>query len=439
MSDKDTFIQIFQTKYSQLYKQAIKNKYKVFIPLKKLITENMLDEVFYTNHIFYTSKYDENIFINLNGRVLKYEHPKFRAFLNWKKNIEFQIKDQYQTAFGLCCISIDNVCDEQNYNEQNKGQTGKGELMKIKKMNTIEEYLKWSDQFEKFGSKELSKEGNKEWQYTLKEVKYFVDIMKNNCIFMKGYEEFYSMNFIKEFQSIQERLRKCLMKQKCVDNPATFPNTVNELTESLVFRDMYDFFMNSLISFNEEEEKEMQQKMKEIGIKFELTDAAFKGCTFEKAIKILQELPKQKCVFEKFKLLTDVNTSFQTEAKDAYEKANPSKTYSASGDSTIAFWSYIVSHSKLNNILAEANFLKLFGSLNLNTFGESSYLSTTFISAVNAVYDESTRNDFKYVSGRKIRPNIIRTEEVTYTPEIHDFPERSMSVSSGVSGLSGLS
>ena len=179
--------------------------------------------------------------------------------------------------------------------------------------------------------------------------------------------------------------------------------------------------------------------MKEIGIKFELNDAAFKGCTFEKAIKILQELPKQKCVFEKFKLLTDVNTSFQTEAKDAYEKANPSKTYSASGDSTIAFWSYIVSHSKLNNILAEANFLKLFGSLNLNTFGESSYLSTTFISAVNAVYDESTRNDFKYISGRKIRPNIIRTEEVTYTPEIHDFPERSMSVSSGVSGLSGLS
>ena len=436
MSDKDTFLHTLQTKYESLYKQAIKNKYKVFIPLKKLITETMLDEVFYTNHIFYTSKYDETIFINLNGRVLKYEQPKFRSFLNWKKNLDFQAKDEFQTASGLSCVSIDNVCDEQNYSEQNKSQT-KSELMKIKKMNTIEEYLKWSDAFEKWVSKESTKETvNKEWQSVLKEVKYFVDIMKNNCMFMKGYEDFYSMNFIKEFQSIQEKLRKCLTKQKCNDNPAAFPHIVNELTDSLVFRDMYDFFMNNLISFYEEEEKEMQQKMKEIGIKFELTDATFKGCTFEKAIKLLQKLSKQKCVFEKFKLLTDVNASFQAEAKDAYEKANPSKTYASSGDSTLAFWCYIVSRSKLNNILAEANFLKLFSSLNVNTFGESSYVCTTFISAANTLYDESTKNDFKYVSGRKIRPNIIRTEEVSYTPDINDFPERSMSISSAISSLS---
>ena len=75
--------------FSELYDLANKNEFVILIPNKRLITENMLNQNFYNNHIYSISKYDEQMYINLNGKVLKFYHPKFSSFIGWKKNMIF--------------------------------------------------------------------------------------------------------------------------------------------------------------------------------------------------------------------------------------------------------------------------------------------------------------------------------------------------------------
>ena len=127
-------------------------------------------------------------------------------------------------------------------------------------------------------------------------------------------------------------------------------------------------------------------------------DEAYKDCKFEKAGELLKQISKFKSIFEKIRLITDINTAIGQEAKEAFEKMySGKKQYNPQGDLLLNFWTFLVSHYEVKNIVAEAAYLQLFNVCNLNNFGEASYLSTTFITAVNAVIENKNKNDFKEI------------------------------------------
>ena len=123
----------------QIQKVVEKNNYVILEPKKRLIVETMLTKNFYNNHIFYKSPYDESLYINLNGKVLKYEHPKFKTFLGWNKDMILTIKDSTKLFNDIQCFQLDNVCDDILYSET-KSTSNKNQLEKKK---TREEYVKY--------------------------------------------------------------------------------------------------------------------------------------------------------------------------------------------------------------------------------------------------------------------------------------------------------
>ena len=87
MSEDSTFFGKLKKEFKDLEKLILERKYIVLEPKKKLIVPTALTKNFYYNHIFYKSPFDQTLFINLNGKVLKYEHPKFTSYLGWKREI----------------------------------------------------------------------------------------------------------------------------------------------------------------------------------------------------------------------------------------------------------------------------------------------------------------------------------------------------------------
>ena len=89
-------------------------------------------------------------------------------------------------------------------------------------------------------------------------------------------------------------------------------------------------------------------------------------------------------IFEKLRVLIDVNALITEEAKNAYESGNRGN-FIPQGDLLLSFWIYVVAHCKTKNIIAESKFLSLFG---VKGNSEDDYVKTTFISAVDTLLME---------------------------------------------------
>ena len=144
MTEETTYFGKLKKNFPELLELIQQKGYVILEPKKKLIYEAMLTKNFYKNHIFYKSPYDESLYINLNGKVLKYEHPKFTSYLGWKKEMTLTIKDSTKMFNDIQCFQLDNVCDDINYTES-KSSSNKNQLQKKK---TREEYVKYNDQFQ---------------------------------------------------------------------------------------------------------------------------------------------------------------------------------------------------------------------------------------------------------------------------------------------------
>lgn len=95
MAEDKTFFGRLKSNFTDLVDLIQKNDYVILEPKRKLIDNSNLTRYFYCNHIYYKSPYDDSLYINLNGKVLKYEHPKFRTYLGWKKRDDFNNKRKY--------------------------------------------------------------------------------------------------------------------------------------------------------------------------------------------------------------------------------------------------------------------------------------------------------------------------------------------------------
>ena len=372
--EKNSFEEKLKHEYPNLLKKMEEKKYILLIPKKKLITDSsILTKRLYYNHIYFVDKYNEHLYINLNGKVLKYDHPKFTTYLGWPKDMVLTVLDSYNSSSNVLCYQIDNICDEFHYRV---GQSISKDNQ-LKKFNTQTEYLRYYNNFQTI---------NDNYKKSIERLEKFTNEMKMNYILIKGQEEKYSKIFRDRTLKLINRIRGNISNPK--DDNILVYDICAELVDSLIFNEIYNYLFEKLKEFNEEEEKEIKKILNENPLKYEWEglkiEEIFSSCKFLNAIKRLDDISNYSTVFEKVKVLIDVNTLITEEAKNAYESGNRGN-FIPQGDLLLSFWIYVVAHCKTKNIIAEAKFLSLFGVKGNN---EDDYVKTTFVSAVDTILME---------------------------------------------------
>jgi len=372
--EKNSFEEKLKHEYPNLLKKMEEKKYILLIPKKKLITDSsILTKRLYYNHIYFVDKYNEHLYINLNGKVLKYDHPKFTTYLGWPKDMVLTVLDSYNSSSNVLCYQIDNICDEFHYRV---GQSISKDNQ-LKKFNTQTEYLRYYNNFLTI---------NDNYKKSIERLEKFTNEMKMNYILVKGQEEKYSKIFRDRTLKLINRIRGNLSNPK--DDNILVYDICAELVDSLIFNEIYNFLFEKLKEFNEEDEIEIKKILNENPLKYEWEglkiEEIFSSCKFLNAIKRLDDISNYNTVFEKVKVLIDVNTLITEEAKNAYESGNRGN-FIPQGDLLLSFWIYVVAHCKTKNIIAESKFLSLFGVKGNN---EDDYVKTTFVSAVDTILME---------------------------------------------------
>ena len=377
--------------YPELIKKMEEKKYILLIPKKKLITDSsMLTKRLYYNHIYYLDKYNEHLYINLNGKVLKYDHPKLTTYLGWSKNMVLTVLDSYNSSSNILCYEIDNICDEYHYtigqviNKDNQ----------LKKFLTQKDYLHYYNNFLTI---------NENYKKSVERLEKFTKEMKYNYILIKGEEENYSKIFRDRTLKLINRIRDNLSNPK--DENMIVYDISAELVDSLIFNNIYDFLYEKINNFYKNEENSLKKILKENITKYDLkalnVDKIYYNCKFINAIKKLDDIILYSTIFEKVKILLEVNTLITEEAKNYYESGNKGN-FIPQGDLLFSFWMYVVAHSNTKNIITEAKFLSFFGVRKNN---EEDYVLTTFISAVDAIMKElmNDKDNFsQHIDGSEI-------------------------------------
>ena len=366
-------------------------KYILLIPKKKLITDSsILTKRLYYNHIYYIDKYNKNLYINLNGKVLKYDHPKFTTYLGWPKDMILTVLDSYNSSSNILCYQIDNICDEIHYRV---GQSISKDNQ-LKKFNTQKEYLRYYNNFVSI---------NDNYKKSIDRLQKFTNEMKNNYILLKGEEEKYSKIFRDRTLKLVNRIRDNLANPK--DENMLVYDISAELVDSLVFNEIYTFLFQKLEKFYENDEKVIRKILDEKPMRYEWEglkiEEIFSNCKFLNAIKRLDDISLYSTVFEKVKVLIDVNALITEEAKNYYESGNKGN-FIPQGDLLLSFWIYVVAHCKTKNIIAESKFLSLFG---IKGNSEDDYVKTTFISAVDTILMELLQDKDNF--SQHLEPNVI--------------------------------
>ena len=362
--------------YPELNKKMEEKKYILLIPKKKLITDSsILTKRLYYNHIYYLDKYNEHLYINLNGRVLNYDHPKLTTYLGWPKDMVLTVLDSYNSSSNILCYEIDNICDEIHYR---MGQSISKDNQ-LKRFNTQKEYLHYYNNFMTI---------NENYKKSVERLKKFTNEMRYNYILIKGQEEKYSKIFRERTLKLINRIRDNLSNPK--DENMIVYDISSELVDSLIFNEIFDFLYDQLQNIYLNEEIKVKKVLIENLSKYELDilniqdeDKIYNSCKFFNAIKKLDDIGLFTTVFEKVKVLIEVNNLITDEAKNVFESGNKGN-FSLQGNLMLSFWTYVVAHCKTKNIISEAKFLSLFGVEN----NEEEYVMTTFISAVDTILKE---------------------------------------------------
>ena len=391
MNDQNSFEGKLSHDYPELEKKMEAKKYILLIPKKKLITDtSILTKRLYYNHIYYIDKYNEHLYINLNGKVLKYDHPKFTTYLGWPKDMILTVLDSYNSSSNILCYQIDNICDEIHYRV---GQSISKDNQ-LKKFNTQKEYLRYYNNFVSI---------NDNYKKSIERLQKFTNEMKNNYILLKGQEEKYSKIFRDRTLKLVNRIRDNLSNPK--DENMLVYDISAELVDSLVFNEIYTFLFEKLQKFYENVEKEIRKILDEKPMRYEWEglkmEEIFSSCKFLNAIKRLDDISLYSTVFEKVKVLIDVNALITEEAKNAYESGNRGN-FIPQGDLLLSFWIYVVAHCKTKNIIVESKFLSLFG---VKGNSEDDYVKTTFISAVDTILIELLQDKDNF--SQHLEPNVI--------------------------------
>ena len=300
------------------------------------------------------------------------------------------VLDSYNSSSNILCYQIDNICDEIHY----RGGQSISKDNQLKKFNTQTEYLRYYNNFISI---------NDNYKKSIERLEKFTTEMKHNYILIKGQEEKYSKIFRDRALKLINRIKDNLSNPK-EENMLVYDISA-ELVDSLIFNNIYNYLFEKLLKFYENDEIEIRKILDEKPQRYEWDDLKiediFKSCSFLNAIKKLDDISLYSTVFEKVKVLIDVNVLITEEAKNAYESGNKGN-FIPQGDLLLSFWIYVVAHCKTKNIIAESKFLSLFG---IKANSEDDYVRTTFVSAVDTILMELFQD--KDTFSQHIESNII--------------------------------
>ena len=415
MDDK-MYFKIFSESFQNLVKVSVKKQYKCLVPPAKYITQNMFILSFYENHIFFQCDYDPSLFISLSGKVIQ-QNPSeeyFQTYIGYKKHMRFNVlgKSYRELPFTgvdspptIAAINIDNVIDENCYNPPNtsmKESTIKRDV--LTRYETKEEYLNFYKQL-------LNNQDYKEVDNYLTST---IKRMMNDYILIKNHIQTYLMYFLEGFIPIKETLTQKLEKFR---NDELYLYIILELSESIIFDKMYPFLIKSLKSFFKEEEAIFKSKNKSMDFNFVnyKLNPALNDCKFPNAIKEFNNFSKYTTPFEKIKVISNVHTYLEKEAKECVEKrSNKKDVFIATGDTLLPIWLYIVINCDVPNLLAEVTFLQQFKLKGSNLEGEADYHMTNMFAAVEQL------NKDNQCSKAILTPYTINTQEQNYNNDM-DF------------------
>ena len=391
MTESSLFYQKLKKDFPDLLELIQKNNFVILEPKRNLIEKSILTKNFYCNHILFKSSYNESIYINLNGKVLKYENSKFSTYLGWKKEMVLPIKESGKLSNDIQCFQLDNICDENSYNEAKVSS----DKIKMQKMKTMNEYKKYNETLLK---------SNQVYKKAFEKLNIFINDMKKNYMFMKGYEEDYSKIFNDREYKLIKKFTDILKNPN--DEYNVSYNITKELVDSLIFADLHSYlFRECLVKFYKEDEKKIRKYLKDSPSKYDWDgmkiDEVYYKCKFEGAIQYLNNISSKKTVFEKKEVLNDVNNLIIEEARNIYE-SQKKKNFILDGNDLLKFWIYVIAHCDTKNILAEAKFISLFGSAGYNS---QDFIAINFSSAASGIRDEILKNES--VLSQYVEPNKI--------------------------------
>ena len=156
------------------------------------------------------------------------------------------VKDTSVTAAGYEVLQLDNVCDELRYTESKSIS----KVNKLKRCESREEYL----EYYKYFSIHIDT-----YKKNCHRLQKFNKEMKTNYILMKGFEQNYKDIFNERINKLISKFNEALRSPK--DDSNISYNISSELTESLVFTDLYDYIFNYLKEFNKNDEKKLKDHL----------------------------------------------------------------------------------------------------------------------------------------------------------------------------------
>lgn len=366
-----------------------------FIPSSRFYVKTQLTDInFYYSHIFQRSQYDPTLYVNFLGKVLKSDDgKKFESYLGWSKNMSLVVKSNYRNDDNVSFCITDGICIDELTQISIIGKDNDPSLI-IERCNSSAEYVKHYEAQDK-------DKNNKKYQKAKEILNLCIKSLKNNNILMKGYEIPYSTIFQENINNLISIFMSVFKNEKIA----------TEFVDSFIFKNLYDEIMNKLRKFYEEEEKEIAKNIAKGNDKYELDTLklpkCLAKCDFE-AINIgLKNLYDQKSYFEKTNHLIMLNKQLIEIAKEAYEKET-GKALEIHGDFLLSIWSYIIFHSKVSNLIAEAIFFKIFKIK--KGFGEEDYIVNNFIVVMEQIQNELTKKD-NDINIQFAKPFIIETSE----------------------------
>lgn len=382
----------FPDLYELLQKNQGVNGLIFFIPKPRYYEKDFLNNRnFYYSHIFQKSKFDDSLYVNLMGKVIKsVDSKKFVSFLGWSNQMKFTIKSSgfnednlfYYITDGIC---IDELIQATSINQESE-TTLDGE-----RFYSSEDYLTYYN--ESFG-KDVKK-----YQKAKTILKLFISSMKNNNVLLKGQEGSYSKIFQENINTLISMFTQIFKNQEII---------AKEYVDSFVFDELYDYIMSKIKSFYEKEEEDMSKKIKENISKYGAEELklpkCIEKCDFSCTFSALKNLSFYKTSFEKTKNLMEIHNIIIEEVKTAYEKENGT-TFEPQGDFLVNIWIYIITHSNLDNLISESVFFKYFQIKKGNESND--YITKFFIITMESLQSEYLKKETG-VNIQKTKPFIIK-------------------------------
>ena len=427
-----SLMNVMSTRFPDIYKLLLDSKdnpnpFIFFQPDPMFYTKESIEQKnFYYAHIFQRSKYNESLFVNLLGRVIRTENMKtFIPYLCWfdketkennsnemeqKTTKDFQdlrinVKENITDVNGITYFQTDSICIE----ELCKIKSIKGEpkkITEIKRFSNMEEYLNYYNN-------DFGKEDQK-FMSARKCVDAFIYSMKNTYILVKGQEIMYSKIFKEKTEKLISIFLSVIKQNQKLGKSKE--EAVKEMVECFIFDKLYDPIMNQIQRFNYLEEIKLAKKLKENINKYDyqilMLPDSIKRCTFKEPLMNLGLLNNFHTSFEKRNHLCKIYEQMLSELSHEYE-LDTCKKLEEQGDLRLCIWLYLIAKAitlyNVPHLISEKVFLSNFSFV--NQYNEKYSIMVSFMSAIESMQIELLNKDPDLELAKQNQMIVITTEK----------------------------